>query len=105
MWNTANVELLKKLWASGMSAQQIAVEMSVTRSTICAKLSREKLKRRRASTAKPAIVKVPQRQVLAPPPQRQQLIHGRPVLPRVAEYSKPELRAQLAEAVRNTARL
>jgi GcrA cell cycle regulator len=72
--------------------------MNTTRSTICAKLQRLGLKRgHKPPTAKPKI------EPSTVPPDGQRIVHGRPVLPRI-DYTKTELRAMLAEAVRNTGR-
>jgi hypothetical protein len=38
MWDAASVALLKKLWASGHSAAQIATRLGHSRNAVCAKL-------------------------------------------------------------------
>src|SRR3984893_13674309 len=45
MWDAASVALLKKLWASGHSAGQIAGRLGHSRNAVCAKLLRMGLKR------------------------------------------------------------
>ena len=97
MWkNTTNVERLKEFWANGLSAGQIAAQLNCSRSAVCAKLNRLGLKRgHMPPTAKPTIVAVPKRPATGRQrPPRQPL---RPV-----EYTKPQLYAMLAQAVRNT---
>jgi GcrA cell cycle regulator len=94
MWNEANVKRLRELFSEGLSAAQIATQLDCSRSAVCAKLGRLKLKRgRKPPTAKPKIVTVPNRPA-ADRPQRQP--------PRRVQYTKGQLRAILAEAVRNT---
>ena len=45
MWDAASFALLKKLWASGHSAAQIATRLGHSRNAVCAKLLRMGLKR------------------------------------------------------------
>jgi hypothetical protein len=45
MWDAASVALLKKLWASGHGAGQIARHLGHSRNAVCAKLLRMGLKR------------------------------------------------------------
>ena len=105
-WDAENVALLKKLWASGHSAAQIAARLGHSRNAVCAKLTRLGLKRgHKPPTAKPKIRPVPKR--------RPALLAAcaRPVAKKVSrkiigrqpkEFSKSQLYAMLAEAVRNT---
>ena len=97
MWkNTGNVERLKEFWANGLSAGQIATQLNCSRSAVCAKLSRLGLRRgHMPPTAKPTIVAVPK----GPPTNRQRRVRQPP---RPMEYTKPQLYAMLAQAVRNT---
>src|SRR5277367_1437923 len=61
-WAAKDFELLKKLWASGESAAQIAGRLGYSRNAVCAKLTRLGLKRgRKPPTAKPRIMPVPKR--------------------------------------------
>ena len=54
-WTDERVELLKKLWAEGLSASQIAAQLgSVTRNAVIGKVHRLKLSSRGRSTAAPA---------------------------------------------------
>jgi GcrA cell cycle regulator len=105
-WDTKDVALLKKLWAVGQSAAQIERRLGCSRNAICAKLTRLGLKRgHKPPTAKPKIRSVPKR--------RPALLAAcaRPVAKKVSrktvgrqpkEFSKRQLYAMLAEAVRNT---
>src|SRR5947199_8324465 len=61
-WDTEDVALLKKLWAVGQSAAQIARRLGCSRNAVCAKLTRLGLKRdHKPPTAKPKIRPVPKR--------------------------------------------
>jgi GcrA cell cycle regulator len=61
-WDAKDVALLKKLWASGHSAAQIATRLGHSRNAVCAKLLRMGLKRgHKPPTAKPTIRPVPKR--------------------------------------------
>src|SRR6202023_4146514 len=61
-WDAEDVALLKKLWAAGRSAAQIARRLGYSRNAVCAKLTRLDLKRRhKPPTAKPKIMPVPKR--------------------------------------------
>src|SRR5260221_9701477 len=105
-WDAKDVALLKKLWAAGQSAAQIARRLGCSRNAVCAKLTRLALKRgHKPPTAKPKIRPVPKR--------RPALVAAcvRPVAKKVSrktsgrqpkEFSKHQLYAMLAEAVRNT---
>ena len=105
-WDAEDVALLKKLWAAGGSAAQIARRLGYSRNAVCAKLTRVGLKRgHKPPTAKPKIRPVPKR--------RPALLAAcaRPVAKKVSrktvgkqpkEFSKRQLYAMLAEAVRNT---
>ena len=105
-WDAEDVALLKKLWAAGWSAAQIACRLGYSRNAVCAKLTRLDLKRgHRPPTAKPKIRPVPKRRpvLLA--------ACARPVVKKVSrktvgrqpkEFSKRQLYAMLSEAVRNT---
>ena len=105
-WDAKDVALLKNLWAVGQSAAQIARRLGCSRNAVCAKLTRLGLKRgHKPPTAKPKIRPVPKR--------RPALLAAcaRPVAKKVSrktvarqpkEFSKRQLYAMLAEAVRNT---
>src|SRR3981081_3656184 len=104
-WDAKDVALLKKRWAVGQSAAQIARRLGCSRNAICA-ITRLGLKRgHKPPTAKPKISTVPKR--------RRALLAAcaRPVAKKVSrktvgrqfkEFSKRQLYAMLAEAVRNT---
>src|SRR5437660_20036 len=61
-WDAEDVALLKKLWATGRSAAQIARRLGYSRNAVCAKLTRLDLKRgHKPPTAKPEIRPAPKR--------------------------------------------
>ena len=105
-WDAEDVALLKKLWAVGQSAAQIARRLGYSRNAVCAKLTRLDLKRgHKPPTAKPRKRPVPKR--------RPALLAAcaRPVAKKVSrktigrqpkKFSKRQLYAMLADAVRNT---
>jgi len=103
-WDAKDVALLKNLWAVGQSAAQIARRLGCSRNAVCGRLTRLGLKRgHKPPTAKPKIRPVPKR--------RPALLAAcaRPVAKKVSrktvqpkEFSKRQLYAMLAEAVRNT---
>jgi len=105
-WDAKDVALLKKLWGVGQSAAQIARRLGCSRNAVSAKLTRLGMKRgHQPPTAKPRIRPVPKRgpALLA--------ACARPVAKKVSrktvgrqpeEFSKRQLYAMLAEAVRNT---
>ena len=108
-WDTEDVALLKKLWAVGQSAAQIARRLGCSRNAVCAKLTRLGMKRgHKPPTAKPKI---------RPEPKRKPALLAacaRPVAKKVSrktvgrqpkEFTKSQLKAMLAEAAANTARL
>ena len=54
-WTDERVELLKKLWAEGLSASQIAAQLGgVSRNAVIGKVHRLKLSSRGRATASPA---------------------------------------------------
>ena len=104
-WDAKDVARLKKLWAAGQSAAQIARRLGYSRNAVCAKLTRLGLKRgHKPPTAKPRW----------PVPKRRPALLAacaRPVAKKMSrktagsqpkEFSKRQLYAMLAEAVRNT---
>ena len=108
-WDAEDVALLKKLWAAGASAAQIARRLGYSRNAVCAKLTRLDLRRgHKPPTAKPTIRPVPKRKpaLLAACTRPVAKIVSRktrkPVVLRPKEFTKRQLRAMLAEAVRNT---
>src|SRR6478672_3782801 len=99
-WDAKDVALLKKLWSVGQSAAQIARRLGCSRNAVCGRLIRLGLKRgHKPPTAKPKL--------------RPALLAAcaRPVAKKVSrktarkqpkEFSKRQLYAILAEAIRNT---
>lgn len=107
-WDAEDVALLRKLWAGGHSAGQIAVRLGHSRNAVCAKLKRLNLKRgHKPPTSKPKIVSVPKRRpvVLLAACARSvdKVVSTRkPAVTQPKEFTKRQLYAMLAEAVRNT---
>ncbi len=105
-WDAEDVALLKKLWASGHSAGQIATRLECSRNAVCAKLLRMGLKRgHKPPTSKPKIVSVPKRKpaplaACARPVTK--IVSRKTVVRQPKEFTKRQLYAMLAEAVRNT---
>jgi GcrA cell cycle regulator len=107
MWDAASVALLKKLWASGHSAAQMATRLGHSRNAVCAKLLRMGLKRgHKPATAKPKIVSVPKRKpallAACARPVHKVVSSRKPVTTQPVQFTKRQLYAMLAEAVRNT---
>jgi GcrA cell cycle regulator len=105
-WDAEDVALLKKLWAVGQSAAQIARRLGYSRNAVCAKLTRLDLKRgHKPPTAKPKIRPLPKRRptllaACARPVAK--MVSRKKVVRQPKEFSKRQLYALLAEAVRNT---
>ena len=110
MWDAASIALLKKLWASGYSAGQIANRIGHSRDAVCAKLLRMGLRRgHKPPTAKPKIVSVPKRKpaLLAACTRPVDKVRStrKPATREPKEFTKSRLNEMLAEAIANTARL
>jgi GcrA cell cycle regulator len=105
-WDTEGVALLKNLWTAGQSAAQIARRLGYGRNAVCAKLTRLGLKRgHKPPTSKPKIVSVPKRRpaslaACARPVAK--VVSRKTVVRQPKEFTKRQLYAMLAEAVRNT---
>jgi GcrA cell cycle regulator len=105
-WDAKDVALLKKLWVVGQSAAQIARRLGCSRNAVCAKLTRLGLKRgHKPPTAKPKIRPVPKRKpallaACAGPVAKK--VSRKTVGRQPKEFSKRQLYAMLAEAIRNT---
>ncbi|OIQ77034.1 GcrA cell cycle regulator [mine drainage metagenome] len=104
---TADVALLRKLWVSGHSAAQIATRLGHSRNAVCAKLLRMGLKRgHKPPTAKPKIVSVSKRKpallAACARPVHKVVFTRKPSVRQPKEFTKRQLYAMLAEAVRNT---
>jgi GcrA cell cycle regulator len=106
-WDAEDVALLKKLWAVGQSAAQIARRLGYSRNAVCGRLTRLGLKRgHKPPTAKPKIVSVPKRKpallAACARPVHKVVSTRKPVVRQPKEFTKRQLYAMLAEAVRNT---
>ena len=106
-WDAKDIVLLKKLWAVGRSAAQIAHRLGYSRNAVCAKLKRLGLKRgHKPPTAKPRIVSIPKArptQLAACARPVAKVVSSRKAVVRPQkEFTKRQLYAMLAEAVRNT---
>ena len=105
-WDAKDVALLKKLWVVGQSAAQIARRLGCSRNAVCAKLTRLGLKRgHKPPTAKPKIRPVPKRKpallaACARPVEK--IVSRKTVMLQPKDFTKRQLYAMLAEAVRNT---
>ena len=106
-WDAKDVALLKKLWAGGHSAGQIASRLGYSRNAVSAKLKRMGQKRgRKPPTASPKIVSVPKGKpallaACARPVDR--VASTRKAVARQPKaFTKRQLYAMLADAVRNT---
>jgi GcrA cell cycle regulator len=107
MWDAASVALLKKLWASGHSAAQIATRLGHSRDAVCAKLLRMGLKRgHKPPTAKPKIVSASKRKpallAACARPVHKVVSSRKPVVRQPVQFTKRQLYAMLADAVKNT---
>jgi GcrA cell cycle regulator len=105
-WAAEEIALLKKLWAAGQSAAQIGRRLGYSRNAVCAKLLRMGLHRsHKPPTAKPRIVPMSkQRPALAACalPVDRVVSKRQPVAKQPKDFTKRQLYAMLAEAVRNT---
>jgi GcrA cell cycle regulator len=105
-WSGDDLALLKKLWASGQSAAQIAGRLGYSRNAVCAKLTRLGMKRgHKPPTAKPRIVAAPKRSAslaACTRPEAKMVSRRKPVARPQTELSKRQLYAMLAEAIGNT---
>jgi GcrA cell cycle regulator len=106
-WDANDVALLKKLWAEGHSAGEIASRLGYSRNAVSAKLKREGHKRgHKPPTASPKIVSVPTRRpklaAACARPADRVVSKVKPVATPAKEFTKRELYAMLADAVRNT---
>jgi GcrA cell cycle regulator len=100
-WDAEDVALLKKLWAAGQSAAQIARRLGYSRNAVCAKLTRLGLRRgHKPPTASPKIRPVPKLAACARPMAK--VVSRKRITRQPKEFTKRQLYAMLAEAVRNT---
>jgi GcrA cell cycle regulator len=105
-FDAKDIALLKKLWAAGQSAAQIARRLGCSRNAVCGKLTRLGLKRgHKPPTAKPKIWPVPKRRpalLAACTHAVAKKVSRKTVERKPKEFSKRQLYAMLAEAIRNT---
>jgi GcrA cell cycle regulator len=105
-WSGEDLAHLKKLWASGQSAAQIARRLGHSRNAVCAKLTRLGMKRgHKPPTAKPRIMAAPKRRTSVAActrPESKVMSRRKPLARQPKEVSKRQLYAMLAEAVENT---
>src|SRR3984893_15817542 len=109
-WDAEDVALLKKLWSVGQSAAQIARRLGCSRNAVCGRLIRLGLKRgHKPPTAKPKIRPVPKRKpallAACARPVAKKVSTRKPGVRQPEEFTKSQLKAMLAEAAANTARL
>jgi GcrA cell cycle regulator len=98
-WDAEDVALLKKLWAVGQSAAQIARRLGFSRNAVCAKLTRLGLKRgHKPPTAKPKIRPVPKRKPALAACARPvaKIVSRKTVMLQPKEFTKRQLYAMLA---------
>jgi GcrA cell cycle regulator len=105
-WDAEDVALLKKLWGAGQSAAQIARRLGYGRNAVSAKLKRLGLKRgHKPPTASPQIRPAPRAnptQLAACVRPVAKVVSARKKPVRPEEFTKRQLYAMLAEAVRKT---
>ena len=105
-WDAKELALLRKLWANGQSAGQIAVKLGYSRNAVCAKLLRMGLKRRhKQPTASPKIVSAPKaKPMLSAASLRtvDKVVSRKPAVQKQKALTKSQLYDMLAAAVRNT---
>ncbi|MGV7212953.1 GcrA family cell cycle regulator [Bradyrhizobium sp. UFLA05-112] len=105
-WDAKDVALLKRLWGQGQSAAQIARRLGCSRNAVCGMLTRLGLKRgHKPPTAKPQIRSVRRQEAVlsaacAQPAAKK--VSRKTTDKQPKEFSKRQLYAMLAEAVRNT---
>ena len=106
-WDAKDLALLTKLWTGGHSAGQIASRLGLSRNAVSAKLKRMGQKRgHKPPTASPMIVSVPKRKTAllaaCARPVDRVVSPRKQVKAKPKEFTKRQLYAMLADAVRNT---
>jgi len=104
-WDAKDIALLKRLWAEGQSAGEIARRLGFSRNAVCGRLTRLGLKRgHKPPTAKPRIRSAPKRRPALAACARSALkkVSNPQKRRQPKELSKRQLYDVLAEAVRNT---
>ena len=105
-WNAKDIALLKRLWSAGQSAAQIARRLECSRNAVCGMLTRLSLKRgHKPPTARPKIRPAPKLRPSSAAcalPVVQKVSSRRAERQQPTDFSRQQLYAILAEAVRNT---
>jgi GcrA cell cycle regulator len=106
MWTKQQIARLTALWATGLSASQVAAEIGSTRGAVLGKLYRigapERTVKRRRKPYTPRKPREPRlRDTTVRPPPR--YVYNGHRKPKCVEQTKSQLYAMLADAVRNTA--
>ncbi|TYL99285.1 GcrA cell cycle regulator [Bradyrhizobium rifense] len=106
-WDAKDVALLKRLWAAGQSAAQIARRLGCSRNAVCGMLTRLGPKRgHKPPTARPEIRPTaklrPTSSAASTRLVAKKVSRSTVERPQPKEFSKQQFYAILAEAVRNT---
>ncbi|MBR0959137.1 GcrA family cell cycle regulator [Bradyrhizobium japonicum] len=106
-WDAKDIALLNRLWSEGQSAAQIARRLGCSRNAVCGLLTRQGLKRgHKPPTARPKIRSAPKLRPTSSAdcarPVAQKVPRNSAERQQPKEFSKQQLYAILAEAVRNT---
>lgn len=105
-WDAKDIALLKKLWSGGQSAAQIARRLGCSRNAVCGMLTRLSLKRgHKPPTARPKIRPAPKLRPSSAACARlvaQKVSLSTAERQQPKEFSRQQLYAILAEAVRNS---
>lgn len=106
-WDAKDIALLNRLWSEGQSAAQIARRLGCSRNAVCGMLTRHGLKRgHKPPTARPKIRSAPKLRPTSSTdcahPIAQKVSRNTAERQQPKEFSKQQLYAILAEAVRNT---
>ena len=106
-WDAEEAALLEKLWAVGQSGSQIARRLGCSRNAVCGMLTRLGLKRgHKLPTARPKIRPHPKlwpaSSAASTSPVAKKVSRSTAERQQPKEFSKQQLYAILAEAVRNT---
>lgn len=106
-WDAKHIALLTRLWSAGQSAAQIARHLGCSRNAVCGVLTRQGLKRgHKPPTTKPKIRPPPKLRpkssAACAHPGAKKVSRNTAERQQPKEFSKQQLYAMLARAVRNT---